>query len=167
MYALIDTTEVIELCEINYDVPTSLFWVLIVPAHGTVEVGYTYDSGADTFSAPTYTLAEYKEALEVGTVMRKTDTVTINGDKFLTKPDDISGMAMLLQSTMTSYSYSMADGTVEVYTQAELTARYNAIMSYKNSCSANQATLIIALDAATDPADVDLDVGWPSRTLTV
>ena len=167
MYALIDTTEVIELCSINYDVPTPLFWVFIVPAHGTVEVGYSYDSVADTFSAPTHTLAEYKDALNTYTAMRKAQNVTINSDTFLTKPDNIGGMAMLLQSTMTSYSYTMADGTVEVYTQAELTARYNAIMTYQNACSANQATLITALDAATDPADVDLDVGWPSNTLTV
>ena len=167
MYALILDSEVVELSETNFNVSPSFSWVLIVPAHGTVEVGYTYDSNNDTFSAPTYTLQEYKDMLMSDTFSRKAQGVTINGAKFLTNPQSVNEMAMLLQSSMTSYSFSMADGSVSTFTQAELTDRYNAIMTYYNACSANQATLVTALDAASDPSTVDLDTGFPSRTLTV
>ena len=141
--------------------------IAILPAHGTVEVDYTYDSNTDTFAAPTHSLQEYKDAVTENCGYQKAIGVTINTEPFYTSPAAVSEIAMLLQSAMTSYSYQLANGTVVTYTQAQLTDRYNAILTYHNACMANVATLHTALDAASDPADVDLDVGWPSTTLTV
>jgi len=62
--------------------------------------------------------------------------------------------------------WKLADGTFKLYTVQELKPVYKCVVTYINECFRNEMSLQSELDLAVDPAAVNLDTGWPSRTFT-
>ena len=133
-------------------------------------VGGTYGPVAPMLSADV--LDGYKFDLTSQRFSIENEGVVINGTINF-QSDSSSRMLMSslssanAMSPMTSIYWTEPDGNVATYSAANFNAIFGAIGNFANDCMLREQQLIADLDAASDPSNVDLTVGWPSNQLTV
>ena len=129
--------------------------------HGTVSAE---DQG-------TICLEHYKQKLSNIRKEKETTNVSVNGIELSTKAEDRREMQHYITETiingLVSVHWRLPNDTFHTYTVQEFKPVYKTLVAYVNACYLRHKELQAALEAASDPATVDLTVGWPTTTYTV
>ena len=63
--------------------------------------------------------------------------------------------------------WKLADGEFHVFTVQEFKKVYQLVAKYRNDCFGTEYTKTTELESLDNPADLDLDTGWPTTTFTL
>lgn len=93
------------------------------------------------------------------------DGVEVQSDK--DSKDEMSGyVTESVVNGLVSVNWKRGSGEFSVYTVQQFKKIYQLVAKYRNDCFGVEMAKLAEIDAAEDPATVDIETGWPNREFT-